>query len=779
MPKYNKNLDEVIKTNPYNAEIYNSRGVAKIRLFNYDEAMEDFDKAIEIDPNFAIAYYNRSIAKNELFRHDEAIEDLDKAIEIDPNFATSYYNRAWTKAKLSKHHEAIEDFSRTIEIDPNYVMAYNNRGVEKAILSRYDEAIKDFDKAIEIDPNFATSYYNRGRTKAELLRYDETIEDFSKAIVINPNYADAYYSRGLAKVKLSRYDEAIKDHSKAIVINPSYADAYNNRGMAKAELSRYDEAIEDYDKAIEIDPNSAIAYDNRGVAKNELSRHGEAIEDHNKAIEIDPSYATAYYNRGLTKYVLHNYGDAITDWHTCLYLSIKQKQKHTQHIYHSLKRLEAYPQNIIYTFEQFDLNISSYFHFQSACTEVEDFNLLLKHWEDTGKLKNRELLSAKALLYYYLGGNIQSFCIYDEELDDGIHPLSAQDLYYYALTAEEIGHYERQTILENCIYQLENKNEKSNEDYYYLGHLYLLSKENEKATELFKKSSDYKFSEIVLNGFIEEKGIELLVLGCEIDLDNGISQFSDYFHIQEYYKTTHKKGQELWNAFAFKNSFRGEANIAKRRDEANFIIDYLIKKYEEEANYLIENLTVSEKAKMIFEKIHDEGGDNIFKQIRNEINNKELSPFEPLEDKLTKHIFDLSQEPKYYLYYIQYEYLRGNLTVEQAFYLTLFLGYKINNIPLEDLKKAFGDLKISVFGVSLTVGKINAIAKSICSTLEEDNQFRKELEKADIHKKAYIIFKEDRWKSIRLSYDGLHPEREKMELPFSNDFIDKWGWFGW
>jgi hypothetical protein len=182
-------------------------------------------------------------------------------------------------------------------------------------------------------------------------------------------------------------------------------------------------------------------------------------------------------------------------------------------------------------------------------------------------------------------------------------------------------------------------------------------------------------------------------------------------------------------------------------------------------------------------EIHDE--DNpIFKRIKEEIDKGELLPQEPLEDKLITHIINLKQKPIYYLYYIQYEYLRGNLTDEQAFYLTLFFRCRMNDKPLEDVKNAFGDAGINVLEVRINVNKLITIANGLCSILEKDDNFKKMIDNANNDKKVYIGFKEDIWKTIRFDYDVFssrklesNPIRKDIALEFPKEFINKWGRF--
>jgi lipoprotein NlpI len=562
--------------------------------------------------------------------------------------------------------------------------------------------------------------------------------------------AEEYHNRGIAKDDLQDYDGAIKDFSKAIEINPNFAEAYNNRGNAKANLQDYDGAIEDYNKAIEINPNYAIAYCNRGGAKVALQYYHEAIEDYNKAIEINPNLALAYYNRGIAYEILNEKAKAITDFLTCLYLSIQQKNE--KNVYDLLKELEAYPQNILYAFEELNLNIPSFSSFQLAYDKLSNFNLLLDYWENTKKITDRESLSSKALLYYYLGGNVQSFHIYDEDLDDGENPMSAQNLYYYALTAQEICYYEAQTILKDCICQLKEKVDKTDKDNYYLGHLYLLNGETKKATEQFNQSSAFHFSSIMLKEQVDKKDFSKIVLSGEIDYNKDISQFSDYFHFRECCNNNNINYTDIWEAFTFKLSFCGEINIAERKHEAEIIINELSKEYETETINWYDQL--------------DEDNKGILKETKKHIEKLHFNLSETQQEyKIALCIIYLDKDPinasiKHYLGYVYYKFILNSLTAEALFYLISFLRCRVNDKKHDEIKKSIGNIFLSKYHYKEWIN----IAQGLFWSSKEDNPLKKIIDEADKNKKAYIGFRESIWKILRLD----------KEILSKKEFNDKW-----
>jgi tetratricopeptide (TPR) repeat protein len=67
------------------ASIYSDRGVAKWRLKQTKEALDDFNQSIQISPESAAVYNNRGNALMDLGHPDEAVKDFDRAIALSPN----------------------------------------------------------------------------------------------------------------------------------------------------------------------------------------------------------------------------------------------------------------------------------------------------------------------------------------------------------------------------------------------------------------------------------------------------------------------------------------------------------------------------------------------------------------------------------------------------------------------------------------------------------------------------------------------------------------------
>jgi len=295
-------FNQSIQLAPENSAVYNNRGNALMDLGHPEEAIKDFDRAIALSPNYGVAYNNRGNAHVALGQFDLAFQDFRKAVELMPRSAVPFNGRGMAHAKLKRYHAAIRDLTRAISINPKYVLAYKHRGEAYLQLDMYREAIGDATQALALEPETSDPnlYLLRGRAFAGDKKLNNALEDLNKAIEVKPDLVDAYVERGTVFIEARRFEDAIGDLTRAIELAPENATAYAMRALAKLQLggtgasdpeANYavkDDALNDVNQALKINPNDPVALRIRGNIYEALYRTDEGIADYRKALELDP-----------------------------------------------------------------------------------------------------------------------------------------------------------------------------------------------------------------------------------------------------------------------------------------------------------------------------------------------------------------------------------------------------------------------------------------------------------------------------------------------------------
>lgn len=165
------------------------KGVALVRLENYDAATEALQAATSIDPSLARAWNAFGVAVDNLGRPEEAEAAFVKAVELDPEDGAALNNLGVLQTKLNRREEAIASFKAALETNGAHeaaeanlrlaialggdyagatralpesarAMAYNNAGVAAASRGDKAEAKKLFARALEDSPHFYAKAYN-------------------------------------------------------------------------------------------------------------------------------------------------------------------------------------------------------------------------------------------------------------------------------------------------------------------------------------------------------------------------------------------------------------------------------------------------------------------------------------------------------------------------------------------------------------------------------------------------------------------------------------------
>jgi tetratricopeptide (TPR) repeat protein len=169
---------------PNQSEVLLNRGLAYYRTGNYQAAIADNTTLLRTHPDVR-AYFNRGLAKVALQQYWQALIDYDRALAQQP-----------------------EDQSTIAEI-------YIDRGVAYFALQQMPQAIDDFSQAIALNTQDERAYYTRGCLYRWQGNFAAAIADFTTAIALQPDHAGAYLDRGIAQAQMGRAVRALSDLKNA------------------------------------------------------------------------------------------------------------------------------------------------------------------------------------------------------------------------------------------------------------------------------------------------------------------------------------------------------------------------------------------------------------------------------------------------------------------------------------------------------------------------------------------------------------------------------------
>lgn len=475
--------------------------------------------------------------------------------------------------KKGEYENALLCFNYVINQDNSFLQAYRGKYFSiKEILKTNNEkglikqAIGCLDKCIVLSPTEIKYYHLKADLFSECKKYDKAIMVLLQVVAADIHMPDDLCNIADWYHKLYRNDKAEYYYKMALNRVPFYYNKiidteFNPTGKKKSLKIKYRPKARYYEVTyIENDIHARIS-----LLYNEIGYYSKALWEINEAINgsgwtkyelykgnilnnIRKKFKTNIYNQEMKKCLERYYKYSLCDdnetKHTILYSLIKSESCLSREINWSAFPLLFIdnPQSILDIFcsntqiqDVSNANITQYY---KQVLLIEDFLQLMLYYsvEDTRKNAMRK----NAIIRFYLGGIASSYYIFDEFLDNDCNELNAMELFYYSKTAQiinlefdSINNYNIETL------KISNNDYISN---YYLGHLYLLQGDKNKALNYFDKSKDFPFSQIMVSFLKEETLSDVPILmgsidkfsKIKIDLNNdGLSQFTEYFHLIE------------------------------------------------------------------------------------------------------------------------------------------------------------------------------------------------------------------------------------------------------
>lgn len=187
-----KDAEKALTLNPQLTEVHLLKAGIYTRLNKLNFAIGEYCYAIQLNPTHSGYYFNRGVLRIKLEMYEDALKDFDQSLEClskdlsSNSISWHYYNRAYTHQQLFLYDKALDDYSFTIEKNPADAEALNNRGVILNHLGRYEEALADFNHAIHLDahqlfPQLGHLYTNRGIVYIKLKDIEKGHADLDKA----------------------------------------------------------------------------------------------------------------------------------------------------------------------------------------------------------------------------------------------------------------------------------------------------------------------------------------------------------------------------------------------------------------------------------------------------------------------------------------------------------------------------------------------------------------------------------------------------------------------
>ena len=135
-----KICQEVLISDPFNADAHDLLGVISSQKKNWDEALLFADKAISLNKENGEFYNHRAIIYKNLKFFDKSISDYKMAAILLPKSSEPLYNLAILLMETGDLNEALELNKKAARIDPDNIHITNNLGAIFQKLGLFEQA---------------------------------------------------------------------------------------------------------------------------------------------------------------------------------------------------------------------------------------------------------------------------------------------------------------------------------------------------------------------------------------------------------------------------------------------------------------------------------------------------------------------------------------------------------------------------------------------------------------------------------------------------------------
>lgn len=275
-------LSKVIERFPKSDLGYINRATIYEDREQWQEALTDYDKALEFTDEYrAYLSFRRGGVKMKLDDYQGAVDDLTIAIELSPK-SSAFARRGEVYAKMSDYTAAIANFDTAISMDPQDHLTYYHRAKAYQSDGNDDKALAAYNQMVDQGISMIEVFYARGHLLKKQKNWSAAISDLSAARELNSK--SMLSTNDLAWLLATVPVAELRDAKRAIELATEACEMTNwNSGLVMDTLAVAHGAAGDFAKATEIATRALHQPD--ALDNAEIKEHLASFKEH-KAVTI-------------------------------------------------------------------------------------------------------------------------------------------------------------------------------------------------------------------------------------------------------------------------------------------------------------------------------------------------------------------------------------------------------------------------------------------------------------------------------------------------------------
>ena len=321
-------IDEIIRLQPDNSDLYLNRAFYKYKNDDYYGAMADYNEAIHVDPFNSAALFNRALLHYEVMELDKAAEDFGRVLDLDGNNYHARVNRALIYLNQHKYAKAEADFKAILMRYPRFYPAYYAVAECRQAQGDIRGAIQNSQKADELVRKYVANPKKNpldkptvapvANRKSKKQKDDEVTEDdimdkFNQLVT-------ATVSEEKELTFNDRYKGKVQDRETSLSLEPMFGLSMAAPTQSLKAVSNYFKELGDLNSHNYISERIYLVDDDRQLSTEEIEKTFTLADKYTAAVQSDRQRAVDYLGRGVVYTMLRNYEAALSDFDKALEL---------------------------------------------------------------------------------------------------------------------------------------------------------------------------------------------------------------------------------------------------------------------------------------------------------------------------------------------------------------------------------------------------------------------------------------------------------------------------
>lgn len=302
-PKAIEYLQNILKLDPNNGEVWGSLGHCHLMMDNLQDAYSAYQQALYYlrDPKEPKLWYGIGILYDRYGSLEHAEEAFSQVMRMQPDFEKAneiYFRLGIIYKQQQKFNQSLECFKyivadpprpltqediwfqighvheqqkdyeaakaayrRVLDHDPKHAKVLQQLGwlhhQQSGSFTSQDQAINYLEQSVSSDNTDAQSWYLLGRCYMAQQKFPKAYEAYQQAVYRDGRNPTFWCSIGVLYYQINQYRDALDAYSRAIRLNPYISEVWYDLGtLYESCNNQTNDALDAYTRAADLDPNN-------------------------------------------------------------------------------------------------------------------------------------------------------------------------------------------------------------------------------------------------------------------------------------------------------------------------------------------------------------------------------------------------------------------------------------------------------------------------------------------------------------------------------------------